>query len=76
MLKSSEKYILSKNEEILEDNSFLQNTYLKKEYDSEYNKNKIQEYKKDLNALQNINNEISDIYSKINDYIDIINKME
>ena len=76
MLKSSEKYILSKNEEILEDNSFLQNTYLKKEYDSEYNKNKIQEYKKDLNALENINNEISDIYSKINDYIDIINKME
>ena len=76
MLKSSEKYILSKSEEILEDNSFLQNTYLKKEYDSEYNKNKIQEYKKDLNALENINNEISDIYSKINDYIDIINKME
>ena len=76
MLKSNEKYILSKNEEIMEDNSFLQNTDLKKEYDSEYNKNKIQEYKKDLNELENINNEIGDIYSKINDYIDIINKVE
>ena len=76
MLKSNEIYILSKNEEIIEDNSFLQNENLKKEYDSEYNKNRIQEYKKDLNELQNINNELSDIYSKINDYIDIIDKME
>ena len=76
MVKSSEIYILSKNEEIIEDNSFLQNINLKKEYDSEYNKNNIQEYKKDLNALENINNELNDIYSKINDYIDLINEME
>ena len=76
MVKSSEIYILSKNEEIIEDNSFLQNINLKKEYDSEYNKNKILEYKKDLNALENINNELNDIYSKINDYIDLINEME
>ena len=76
MVKSSEIYILSKNEEIIEDNSFLQNINLKKEYDSEYNKNNIQEYKKDLNVLENINNELNDIYSKINDYIDLINEME
>ena len=76
MVKSSEIYILSKNEEIIEDNSFLQNINLKKEYDSEYNKNNIQEYKKDLNVLENINNELNDIYSKINDYINLINEME
>ena len=75
MIKSGEIYNLSKKVEILEDNSFLQNINLKKEYDSEYNRTKIKEYKNELKVIQNINNEINDIYSKINDYIDEINNM-
>ena len=76
MIKSGEIYNLSKKVEILEDNSFLQNINLKKEYDSEYNRTKIKEYKNELKVIQNINNEINDIYSKINDYIDEINNFD
>ena len=76
MIKSGEIYNLSKKVEILEDNSFLQNINLKKEYDSEYNRTKIKEYKNELKVIQNINNEINDIYSKINDYIDEINNLD
>ena len=71
MIKSSEIYNESNNEEILDDNEFIDNIN-PIIYNEEENKNKINEYIISLDKMKDINNSIKEINLEINDFIDKI----
>jgi len=68
LVKSQELYNFSKNEEIVDDNEFLNNINLN-EFNKENNNNKIFEYINSLEELKDINNKINDLNIRINNFI-------
>jgi hypothetical protein len=75
MIKSSEIYNINTNQEIANDDEFLKNVK-PLEYNETENKNKINQYINGLEKIKEINNEINDIYLRMNDFIEKYNNID
>ena len=71
IIKSSEIYNINKNQEIINDDEFLENIILKK-YNEIESKNKIKNYKNGLEKMKNINNQIYEVNLKLINFIEKI----
>ena len=75
MVKSSEIYNINTNQEIMNDDEFLKNVK-PLEYNETENKNKINRYINGLEKIKEINNEINEIYLRMNDFIEKYNNID
>ena len=75
MIKSSEIYNINTNQEIMNDDEFLKNVK-PLEYNETENKNKINRYINGLEKIKEINNEINEIYLRMNDFIEKYNNID